>query len=136
MCYTTMTALKAFHYVTPQAKYPDPQCISSHAVNGACNRLSCIIRLCVIAEACFACTLPHAFNVGNSRGPGFHVGAQRPSPHPWKISRSGQTFHHCNAKIQRENMKDGVVCDRSMPVVVFYCTSKSTTVLRQHLRNK
>lgn len=105
MCYATMTALKAFHYVAPPVKYPEPQRISSHAVNGACNCLSCIIRLCVIVVACFACTLAHAFNVGNSRRPGFHVGVLRPSPHPWKISQSGQTFHHCNVKIQRANIE-------------------------------
>lgn len=40
--------MEAFHYVTHQAKYSGPQCISSHPVNGACNSLSCTIRLCVI----------------------------------------------------------------------------------------
>lgn len=138
MCDTTMAASKAFHYVTHQAKYPGPRC--SHAVNGACNSLSCTISPCVIrtrAAACFLCV--HAtscLQLGNSQGPGFHVGAHRPSPHPWKISQSGQTFHHCNVKIPRENMEDGVVCDRSMPVVVFYCNDKSTIVLRRQLKNR
>lgn len=31
-----------------KSKYSGPQCIRSHPVNGACNSLSCTIRLCVI----------------------------------------------------------------------------------------
>lgn len=53
------------------------------------------------------------------------MSAHQPSPHPWKISQIGQIFHHCDVKIltnsrtERENMEDGVVCDRSMPLAVF-----------------
>lgn len=71
------------------------------------------------------------------------MSTRQPSPHPWKISPIGQTSHDCNVKIltnsriQRENMKDGVVCDRSMPLVVFCCNSKLTIAPRQHqLKNK
>lgn len=135
-----MAASKAFHYVTHQATYPGPHCFSSHVLNGACNSLSCTISLWVIrarAAAHFICMhTTSCSQLGNSQGPGFHVGAHRPSPHPWKISHSGQTFHHCNVKIQRKNMEDGVVCDRNMPAVVFYCNSKSSIFLRRHLKNK
>lgn len=113
-------------------------CLSSRAVNGACNSLSCTMRLCPIGALATAHFLPmHTITriqLGSSKPrSGFHVGAHWPLPHPGQNIPGGESSHGCNAKTKTTRLGKSVVRDK------YACCgqgSSSDTVQRGYLHHR